>query len=63
MSNTFLIGEKVCWSIGREDNPILLRGLYIEKTNSTESKVLCYEQNGQRRNIELKVLTELLKRD
>ena len=63
MSNSLLIGEKVTWSIGKETKLIVLRGLFIEHKTERFSSVLCYEQSGQRRRIELEVETILLKRD
>lgn len=59
----FNLGESVTWSIGRENNPIILRGLYLEEIDKISSKVLCIEQNGLRRHTELEVITELLKKD
>lgn len=60
---SFEIGEKVTWFIGQKSNPIVLRGLFLEKISNTQSRVLCYEQNRLQRKAEIEVETELLKRD
>lgn len=59
----FLIGEKVKWTAGKEDRPILLRGLYLEQIDDKLSKVMCLEHRGMKAHAEMEVRTDLLERD
>lgn len=55
----FLIGDPVKWKGG----PFDMKGLYLEKIDEMYSLVLCTEQAGIRRKIEIKVVTEVLEKD
>ena len=62
--DTFEIGDRVCWSGGREDRPIVSRGLfrnYIE--GSSMCKVVVYLINNSPTHTIMEVDSSLLKLD
>jgi hypothetical protein len=59
----FEIGVKVRWWVGKQSNPILIRGLYKERLSDTTSLVLVLEQNGLPRKADIEVQTNLLEED
>lgn len=59
----FLIGEKVKWTIGKKDRPIICRGLFLKNKSHGLSQIICYERHGILGQTRVEVKTEILQKE
>jgi hypothetical protein len=58
----FEIGEEITWTVGREDKPIVNRGIFYDKIDEVYSEVVLVEVNSVPTSRKIQVETNLLER-